>query len=284
MEESEESKSKNPSKKRKSKGKTNNLELSDARRESHKIIEQKRRQKINEKINELRELLNYPDGSQNKAVVLQAAVENIKNLKVVCSKLLAHHKQLQEEYMHLLGENDRLRKLSGANPSQTTDANTNISTEKEEVDGNLKPSLATSTNFKVSQPDLTNLRLPLRTVPPGENSNFYQEDNQMPAMLSQFHMFPIRGTTPMNAQIHSIPIPSHPSTLQTMPTMPSMPSATTTTTTMLPSGFSANVPVYNPEGSSTNNVVIASSSINGDNTSTEGESNGSITRLLYEQR
>ncbi len=29
------------------------------------------------------ELLNYPDGSQNKAVVLQAAVDNIKNLKVI---------------------------------------------------------------------------------------------------------------------------------------------------------------------------------------------------------
>lgn len=40
-------------------GKTS-VEISDARRESHKIIEQKRRQKINEKINELRELLNYP--------------------------------------------------------------------------------------------------------------------------------------------------------------------------------------------------------------------------------
>ncbi len=49
----------------------------EARKESHKLIEQKRRQRINEKISELRELLNYPDGSQNKSVVLQAAVESI---------------------------------------------------------------------------------------------------------------------------------------------------------------------------------------------------------------
>lgn len=59
----------------------------EARRESHKIIEQRRRQKISEKINELRELLNYPEGVQNKAVVLQAAVENIKNLKVYITHL-----------------------------------------------------------------------------------------------------------------------------------------------------------------------------------------------------
>jgi len=85
-------------------------ETSEARRESHKIIEQRRRQKINDKINELRELLNYPDGSQNKAVVLQAAVDNIKNLKVVCSKLLSAHRQLQEEYLQVLAENERLRK------------------------------------------------------------------------------------------------------------------------------------------------------------------------------
>jgi len=85
-------------------------ELLDARKESHKIIEQKRRQKMNDKINELRELLNYPDGSQNKAVVLQAAVDNIKNLKMVCSRLLSSHKQLQEEYLYLLTENEKLRK------------------------------------------------------------------------------------------------------------------------------------------------------------------------------
>jgi hypothetical protein len=53
--------------------KVQSQESAEARKESHKLIEQKRRQKINEKINELRELLNYPDASQNKAVVLQAA-------------------------------------------------------------------------------------------------------------------------------------------------------------------------------------------------------------------
>jgi len=81
----------------------------EARRESHKIIEQRRRQKISEKINELRELLNYPEGVQNKAVVLQAAVENIKNLKMAVHKLVEHHRQAQEDYIHLLHENERLK-------------------------------------------------------------------------------------------------------------------------------------------------------------------------------
>jgi hypothetical protein len=75
------------------------------------LIEQKRRQRINEKINELRELLNYPDGSQNKAVVLQAAVENIRYLKLACTKMIHHHRQLQEEHVQLLQENERLRKM-----------------------------------------------------------------------------------------------------------------------------------------------------------------------------
>eukprot|EP01119_Soliformovum_irregulare_P006160 TRINITY_DN1794_c0_g1_i1.p1 TRINITY_DN1794_c0_g1~~TRINITY_DN1794_c0_g1_i1.p1 ORF type:complete len:267 (-),score=55.08 TRINITY_DN1794_c0_g1_i1:85-885(-) len=82
----------------------------DSRRESHKIIEQKRRQKINTKINELRELLQYPEGSQNKAAVLQSAVDNIKHMKLLCSKLLTHHRQLQDDYMSVLSENEKLRK------------------------------------------------------------------------------------------------------------------------------------------------------------------------------
>jgi len=102
-------------------------ESSAARRESHKIIEQKRRQKINEKIAELRELLNYPDGSTNKAAILQAAVDNIKNLKIVCTKLLGHHKQLQEDYVHLLAENQRLQKGNGISSHVNDNSNNNSS-------------------------------------------------------------------------------------------------------------------------------------------------------------
>ncbi|PRP75940.1 hypothetical protein PROFUN_01656 [Planoprotostelium fungivorum] len=86
-----------------------NMPGAEARRESHKIIEQRRRQKINEKINELREILNYPEGVQNKAVVLQAAVEHIKNLKTIVGKLSEHQRQAQEDYIHLLHENERLK-------------------------------------------------------------------------------------------------------------------------------------------------------------------------------
>jgi len=124
-------------KKRKStttKQKTNG-ESTEARRESHKIIEQKRRQKINEKINELRELLNYPDGSQNKAVVLQAAVDNIKNLKTVCNKLLTSHRQLQDDYLVILAENEKLK------INETEDSKFNPTTEKSYFDEESKKDL-----------------------------------------------------------------------------------------------------------------------------------------------
>jgi len=94
--------------KRRKRGKNQDTE---ARKESHKLIEQKRRQRINEKIGELRELLNYPDGSQNKSVVLQAAVENIRYLKMACSRMLQHYRQMAEEHSQLVNENERLRKM-----------------------------------------------------------------------------------------------------------------------------------------------------------------------------
>jgi hypothetical protein len=97
--------------------------MPDSRKESHKIIEQRRRQKINDKINELREVMNMPEGTQNKAIVLQGAVDSIKNLKVACGKLYQYYRQLQEEFVQVLQENDRLRKLNGqqAIPSEMSE-------------------------------------------------------------------------------------------------------------------------------------------------------------------
>jgi len=105
-------------KRKKGTSKTPNSEASEARRESHKIIEQKRRQKINEKINELRDVLNYPDGSQNKAIVLQAAVDNIRNLKTVCGRLIMYHRQVTDDYSLICQENEKLKKyIMSLNPN-----------------------------------------------------------------------------------------------------------------------------------------------------------------------
>eukprot|EP01117_Protostelium_nocturnum_P017791 TRINITY_DN7303_c0_g2_i1.p1 TRINITY_DN7303_c0_g2~~TRINITY_DN7303_c0_g2_i1.p1 ORF type:complete len:166 (+),score=45.69 TRINITY_DN7303_c0_g2_i1:125-622(+) len=83
----------------------------EARKENHKIVEQKRRMKINEKINELRELLELPNGTENKAVVLQFAAENIRSMKDMIQKLNDQSAQQQQEYIHLLHENEKLKSL-----------------------------------------------------------------------------------------------------------------------------------------------------------------------------
>jgi len=147
MDDAENDESKPAPKRRK--GKTQDNE---ARRESHKLIEQKRRQRINEKIGELRELLNYPDGSQNKAVVLQAAVENIRYLKIACSKMIQHHRQLQEEHMQLLTDNERLRKMleqQGVKVTQEPPVTSSQSLQDgiDKANGDPKPSPLKSSAF-----------------------------------------------------------------------------------------------------------------------------------------
>src|SRR5690606_13594434 len=77
------------------------------KRTPHNVIEHRRREKINSKMEELRELLGSPYDRQNKAAVLEATIENIKNLRAICSKLLMHHKHLQQEYLLLLSEQER---------------------------------------------------------------------------------------------------------------------------------------------------------------------------------
>ncbi len=43
--------------------------------------------------------------------MLQAAVDNIRYLKLACNKLLTHHRALQEEHAQVIQENERLRKI-----------------------------------------------------------------------------------------------------------------------------------------------------------------------------
>lgn len=265
------------SKKRK-KGPKGNSEISDARRESHKIIEQKRRQKINEKINELREILNYPDGSQNKAVVLQAAVESIKNLKVVCSKLLAHHRQLQEEYMHLLGENDRLRKLAmtgrpnlpqagSTNGTPSENGNSVMQSGKDsgmqnDLNKNVQNQTPKASNF--GQPDL--IRLPPNTDPVFLG---YDIENQISVpMLSQFHTYSRSNYAPSMNQQNPL------SSMSSTPNASSTPHMGLTTPSLLSQMYelTSSVPTSTSSETPTN-----SSNIN------ETEPGSSINRILYDQ-
>lgn len=82
------------------------------RKELHNATEKRRREKINYKINELREIIpqakNY---GNNKASVLQTAVEHIKQLNSNYNQLVATNRQLQETNTQLLNELRELHRL-----------------------------------------------------------------------------------------------------------------------------------------------------------------------------
>eukprot|EP01119_Soliformovum_irregulare_P002373 TRINITY_DN12636_c0_g1_i2.p1 TRINITY_DN12636_c0_g1~~TRINITY_DN12636_c0_g1_i2.p1 ORF type:complete len:273 (-),score=43.07 TRINITY_DN12636_c0_g1_i2:81-899(-) len=75
-------------------------------KKNHNLIEQKRRQKINEKIEELKQIVPQ-FANQNKAAVLEGTIESIRSLRKLCSKLLAQHRTLQEEYTTLMAEHGK---------------------------------------------------------------------------------------------------------------------------------------------------------------------------------
>eukprot|EP01114_Cavostelium_apophysatum_P015446 TRINITY_DN4203_c0_g1_i2.p1 TRINITY_DN4203_c0_g1~~TRINITY_DN4203_c0_g1_i2.p1 ORF type:complete len:462 (+),score=139.70 TRINITY_DN4203_c0_g1_i2:298-1683(+) len=80
-------------------------------RKSHKAIEKERRQKINEKISELRELVEITDGPQlsRKAQVLQATIEKIDDMRDSCTVLVTEHEKLQQEKAILVGLLEKAR-------------------------------------------------------------------------------------------------------------------------------------------------------------------------------
>jgi len=221
----------------------------DARRESHKLIEQKRRQRINEKINELRELLNYPDGSQNKSVVLQAAVENIRYLKMACSRMLQHYRQMQEEHLQLIGDNDRLRKVleqQGIKPPDPTP----LSQDADKANGDpSKPKFTTPVDFPA----------------------FLYSDESNAQALSV-----------LSSSLSVSPLTRSASAIQMMPSMPSLGLSASSFST--PNQFGSNVQDVTPQANGTATTATTpgptttpASAL----TSTETENGVSITRLMF---
>jgi len=267
--------------KRRKRGKAQDTE---ARRESHKLIEQKRRQRINEKINELRELLNYPDGSQNKAVVLQAAVENIRYLKIACSKMIQHHRQLQEEHMQLLTDNERLRKMleqQGVKVSQEPPVAPvqSIQDAMEKPNGEPKPSpLKNPASFPSSVDILRGSGI----FPPSNES--YGRDMDIPFAIY-----------PEEAHAHTLSVLSN--SISSLPSRTFAPSASLQMmSNSIPMGLSASsFSNTNPFGDTavpTNVVAANPPAMNGTGssnatapagplTSTETTNGVSITRLLF---
>lgn len=79
------------------------------RRESHNATERRRREKINEKIDELRKLLPGAGKGVNKAAVLHQTAERMKSLQVLFNRLLTEKRRLESSRNELLEDVYRLR-------------------------------------------------------------------------------------------------------------------------------------------------------------------------------
>ncbi|KAL1924482.1 uncharacterized protein VTP21DRAFT_4136 [Calcarisporiella thermophila] len=82
------------------------------RRESHNAVERRRRDNINEKIQELSSLLpeNFLDGKPNKGIILKKSVDYIKTLQMQLQKQAARNRELEammRQYQNNFSINDR---------------------------------------------------------------------------------------------------------------------------------------------------------------------------------
>ena len=75
----------------------NQVVATQRRKESHNATEQKRRQRINEKMKELQLLLPGPDANADKATVLNAAIDHIKRLTAETEQLAAKKQDLERQ-------------------------------------------------------------------------------------------------------------------------------------------------------------------------------------------
>lgn len=79
------------------------------RRENHNATERRRREKINEQIDELRKLLPGGGKGINKAAVLNQTAERIHNLQTLFQRLVAEKQGLESSRSELLQEVNYLR-------------------------------------------------------------------------------------------------------------------------------------------------------------------------------
>jgi len=93
----------------------------------HNATEKRRREKINTKINELRELIPHcKNYGTNKAAVLNHTVEYIKQINGNYAQMVATNRQLQETNAQLLSELRELHKLLWAKAKEQSYATTRV--------------------------------------------------------------------------------------------------------------------------------------------------------------
>lgn len=91
------------------------------RKESHNATEQKRRQKINDKMNELKKLLpNCREHSVDKATILNEAIDVIRKYLADTEAWQARECELKRMNQELLDENDSLARAAGLQPRKSS--------------------------------------------------------------------------------------------------------------------------------------------------------------------
>lgn len=84
------------------------------KKDTHNKCEQKGRQKINDKINELKDLLpECQNSAANKAAILRSASDSIKRFQFICYQLFASNMKIEEENAKIREEISRLRGAIG---------------------------------------------------------------------------------------------------------------------------------------------------------------------------
>jgi len=90
------------------------MSVEPAKKDTHNKCEQKGRQKINDKITELKELLpECQNSAANKAAILRSASDSIKRFQFICYQLFASNMKIEEENAKIREEISRLRGAIG---------------------------------------------------------------------------------------------------------------------------------------------------------------------------
>jgi len=115
------------------------------KKDTHNKCEQKGRQKINDKINELKDLLpECQTSAANKAAILRSAADSIKRFQFICYQLFASNMKLDEENGKIRDEIIRLKGIMGI---PIIDTNATANHEAHRVEANIKPELVDPARF-----------------------------------------------------------------------------------------------------------------------------------------
>jgi len=124
------------------------------KKDTHNKCEQKGRQKINDKINELKDLLPECQSSPaNKAAILRSAADSIKRFQFICYQLYSSNVKMEEENRKIHEEIARLRGVIGLAANESLPPNMFDSHSNGRVGGSggndqhIKPELVDPSRF-----------------------------------------------------------------------------------------------------------------------------------------